>query len=821
MTTALTDLAATRLAAIVETSDDAIIGRDLDGIVTSWNRGAEQMFGFAASEMIGTPILRVIPPEAYEEEQQVLAKLGPRRVLHLETQGKRKDEQWLDVSITASLIVAADGAILGISTIARDITATKQREREIARLSRLYEALSHINQAIVCTPARDELFRKICRALVEQGGFCMCWVGWHSTETQLLEPVAECGDEGGYLSRIRVSVDDGPTGRGPTGSAFREQRPYVCNDLFSDTLTLPWREEAERRGFRSSAAFPIREAGRVAGVLSVYAREVGYFRDKETALLAGAASDLSFGLDGIAREEARRHAEQALRRERDFSDAVLNSLPGVFYLYDDAGRFQRWNRNFERVTGYSKSEIASMHPLDLFSPEERSSVAARIKAVFETGESTAQAGFVSKDGSSTPYHFTGVRAEIDGKPCLVGVGIDVSDRVRAEAALGASEARYRSLFEQAPDGILIADSRSYYLDANPSVCRMLGYPREELIGLHASDIVVHEEHPEVTVALDVVHGGQAYNRELRFRRKDGSVFPAEVMATQMPDGRLLGVIRDVTRRKLAELALRELNETLELKVAARTAELEQALVRAESADRLKSAFLATMSHELRTPLNSIIGFTGIVLQGLAGPLTAEQTKQLGMVRGSARHLLELINDVLDLSKIEAEQLQIHAEPFDLAAVLERVVASVAPLAQKKGLTLDLALPSALCTLLSDRRRVEQIILNLINNAIKFTERGSVRVSAEAVEAWGPHGTPGVRVSVTDTGSGLKPEHLSKLFQPFSQIDTGLARQHEGTGLGLVICRRLATLLGGQIDVESEWTKGSTFSLTLPVRNLES
>lgn len=196
MTAPQTDLTATRLAAIVETSDDAIIGKDLDGIVTSWNRSAEIMFGFTASEMIGAPILRIIPPDRYDEEQWILATLrAGERVRHLETQRRRKDEQLLDVSITASPIVAANGAVVGVSKIARDITVSKQREREIARLSRLYEALSHIHQTIVSTPAREDLFREICRALVEQGGLSMCRIGWHSADTHLLQLVAEADEE--------------------------------------------------------------------------------------------------------------------------------------------------------------------------------------------------------------------------------------------------------------------------------------------------------------------------------------------------------------------------------------------------------------------------------------------------------------------------------------------------------------------------------------------------------------------------------------------------------------------------------------------------
>jgi signal transduction histidine kinase len=276
---------------------------------------------------------------------------------------------------------------------------------------------------------------------------------------------------------------------------------------------------------------------------------------------------------------------------------------------------------------------------------------------------------------------------------------------------------------------------------------------------------------------------------------------------------ILSVGTDITERKRAEEAVRELNATLENRVAERTGELQTALIRAEAADKIKSAFLATMSHELRTPLNSIIGFTGIVLQGLAGPLNGEQTKQLGMVRGSARHLLALINDVLDLSKIEAGQIQVRAELFDLRDSLVRTVESVRPLAEKKGLSLDMVMPPELSEMVSDQRRVEQILINLLNNAIKFTERGGVALT---VETAGLQSGKTVSFRVADTGIGIKPEDMATLFQPFRQIDSGLARQHEGTGLGLAICRRLASLLGGEVSAKSEWSRGSEFTVTLPM-----
>jgi signal transduction histidine kinase len=208
----------------------------------------------------------------------------------------------------------------------------------------------------------------------------------------------------------------------------------------------------------------------------------------------------------------------------------------------------------------------------------------------------------------------------------------------------------------------------------------------------------------------------------------------------------------------------------------------------------------------------------MALQGLAGPLNAEQTKQLGMVRASARHLLDLINDVLDISKIEAGQMQVRMASFELNASLARVVASVAPLADKKGLALRVALPDELGTISSDRRRVEQIVLNLLNNAIKFTDRGSVTLTVDVVDACGPVVLgQAVRIRVTDTGIGMRKDDLAKLFRPFSQIDSGLQRRHDGTGLGLAICRRLTELLGGDIHADSALGEGSVFTVVLPMK----
>ncbi len=599
------------------------------------------------------------------------------------------------------LIRRAFGAIeVGYAALKDEESERRAHEAELERLGRLYAAMSHVNQAMVRTPTRNELFEKVCRLLVELGGFRMAWIGWHDPDTDRILPAARWSDDDGYLARITVDSEDQWEGPHPSNIAFHSGEPFISNDVLSDPISFGLPHEAARPGHRAFASFPIRLEGEVLGLLNVHSDERDFFQSREVALVNETASDISFALENLEREEARRGAEAAARSERLFSDAIIESMPGILYLFTAEGRFLRWNRNFETVSGYSKEELVQMGPLDFFATEDKQPLADRIAEVFESGESFVEAPFLTKDGTAIPYFFTGRRLEFEGSECLVGVGLDVSERVRADA-----------------------------------------------------------------------------------------------------------------RRRESEEALRELNRTLEVKVTDRTRELREALVRAEAADRLKSAFLATMSHELRTPLNSIIGFTGILLQELAGPLTPEQSRQLGMVQGSARHLLELINDVLDLSKIEAGQLEVRSEPFDLCSVVERVADTVKPMADTKGLALEVRVDSEVGTIVNDSRRVEQVLLNLLNNGIKFTEQGSVILGVEKADE-------GVRLRVTDTGIGIKSEHLDQLFQPFRQIDSGLTREHEGTGLGLAICHKLTTLMGGEISAMSEWREGSEFLVSLPARRIE-
>lgn len=391
----------------------------------------------------------------------------------------------------------------------------------------------------------------------------------------------------------------------------------------------------------------------------------------------------------------------------------------------------------------------------------------------------------------------------------------LEDQKLAADALRKSELSYRTLIENAADAIFVLTPDGRICQVNSCACEMFGYSTEEFIGMPASAIVTPADLAGQRETFRRVAAGERVSVGRSYRRKDGTVFAVEINACQIADGLVLGIVRDVTERKQAEDEVRHLHEALrqyatelEQRVLERTAELEAAKVRAEAADRVKSAFLATMSHELRTPLNSIIGFTGILLQKLPGALNAEQEKQLGIVRNASRHLLALINDVLDISKVEAGELHLDDAAFDLRALLERLGTAFALQAGQRGLSFTQNLGDGEAIVTGDVRRVEQVLNNLLSNALKFTPGGNITLDCRR--------QGGVCViTVADTGVGIKPEDMDKLFQPFIQIETGLPGLREGTGLGLVISKHLVQGMGGQITAESEWGKGSRFTFTLP------
>jgi PAS domain S-box-containing protein len=438
---------------VVEHLSEGLVICDPDHGLIYWNPAALRLHGFVTADEAAQSLSDF--PELFElstlEGVVILPQDWPiariqrgECLVDLELRVRRFTPAWTRIfRYSGSRVNYAGHKSLGFLTVS-DITERKQTERELERVNRLNVARSLINQAIVRTRDRKDLFQQVCRVLVENGGFGMVWIGWRTVSTNRLMPIAQWGDDTGYLRSVEVYADDRPGGRGPSGIAFRQGGPYVCNDVFDDPSTLPWRPQFERRGLHASAAFPIRRAGKVRGILTVYSTEAGSFRDKEVALLDEAAADLSFALDHFASEAARRRAQALAERERLFSNAMIESLPGIVYLYNEQGRCLRWNRNFALAGGYSDEEIRRMQPLDFFVGGERERVARAIQTTFECGESSIEAAFIAKDGSAKDYYFTGKRIDFRGVPCLIGMGIDITVRKNAEAATDQYARRLRA-----------------------------------------------------------------------------------------------------------------------------------------------------------------------------------------------------------------------------------------------------------------------------------------------------------------------------------------------------------------------------------------
>ncbi len=463
--------------------------------------------------------------------------------------------------------IPAGGKNPDIVVIQEDITEKVRAENRIQHLQSVLMAIRNINQLIVHEKDRKKLLQGACDILNKSRNYGLIWIGLVQENTKDVLPAAQAGFGEDYLKSVKITWDDSGTGRGPTGTAIKTKKPFIMRDIHNDPRYEPWRKEALKRGFASSAAIPLIYENRVFGALNVYSTISNAFDEEEIELLVEVGGDIAYALHNIEMEE---------------------------------------------------------------------------------------------------------------------------------------------------------------------------------------------EH------------------------------------------------------KLAEEALRKAHEELEAKVAERTGELARANIKLKEIDRLKSEFLATMSHELRTPLNSIIGFTGIILKGIAGEINEEQRKQLSMVYGSAKHLLSLINDILDLSRIESGRMEIAVENFHIEEIVSQVEQLLSPMVTQKGLQFITEIQDGIPELRSDRKKIFQILLNLVNNSVKFTNEGEIKIKCRAEDN-------NLFVTISDTGIGIKEENMAYLFEAFRQIDGTAQRRYQGAGLGLYLCKKLVSLLGGEIWAQSEYGKGSRFMFKLPLK----
>jgi PAS domain S-box-containing protein len=486
--------------------------------------------------------------------------------------------------------------------------------------------------------------------------------------------------------------------------------------------------------------------------------------------------------------------------------AILASIDGAVIAADLEGRITFMNPAAEKLTGWGRGDSSQKLLTEVFKivdEQTREGVENTAAKVIREGAIVGQANhtvLIARDGTERAIDDSAAPM-LDASGRIIGAVLgfcDISKRRKKELDLEVSEVRYRRLFESAHDGILILDAKTAkVVDANPFMIELLGYPHEYFLGKELWEIGVFkdaESSKKEMAKLQKV--GRIRYENLPLARQDGKHIPVEFVSNVYREGMhdvIQCNIRDITERKHAEELLANANRA------------------AESANRSKSEFLANMSHEMRTPMSAILGFADMLLND---PNDENRRKECArIIRRNALHLLELINEILDLAKIEALQMVVEHITFDLPGLLSDVISLMRPRALEKGLGFGVVFEGAIPRLIqSDPMRLRQILINLLGNAVKFSVAGKIDIRIRDEGAGGPAIV--LRIDVIDSGIGIAPELLAQLFQPFKQGDESVSRKFGGTGLGLTISQRLAKLLDGDISVISKVGIGSTFSLKI-------
>lgn len=709
------------LAAIVESSDDVILSKDLEGVITSWNLGAERIYGYTAEEAIGRNVSMLVPPGYEDDTAELMARTRRgERIEHYETRRRTRDGRIREMSLTISPIHDDEGRIVGASTIARDIT---ERVLEETR----WRHLSEVGRAISEATRTDDLLKTLARALVgDLADYCLTY----SFDGEAISRVGTAHADPGLDARVArllelpsATLSD----QSGVGAAIRVGRPMLTRKISEEDLRAAASNDMLFELMRSlepvsSIILPLIARGRTIGALSLVTTTRSYRRygERDLALGQEIAERAALALDNIRLfEEAQ--AEVALRKEAE--DRLRRRYAHLRILYE-------------------------------------------LTAAVERAESLEDVYAVVLDGLTDALDVarSGIMLQDDGGSLRFAAWRNLSDR-------------YRRIAEQ-----------QWSWNSN--------YP--ETVPLLISDLendrILPEELRSAALAekirglgiFPLGYGGTLVGRFMLYLDE-----PRELAAEE------IDLVRAITGTiGFAILRMRDAQN------------VRDSRDEAERASAAKSQFLGMMSHELRTPLNAVLGYAELLLLETRGPINESQREQLERIQASARHQLELVDELLTYTRLEAGREEPRLMRIDAGRVVLDAAEFVRPQAEEKGLDLVVDLPDEPMEITTDPARLRQIAINLAANATKYTDEGKVEISSKMEDG-------SFTLKVHDTGPGIPPEKLDYIFEPFTRVDESNTRQTTGSGLGLAIARRLANLLGGELAVKSEPGRGSTFTLHLP------
>jgi PAS domain S-box-containing protein len=786
--------------AILNSANFSSIATDEKGVIQLFNVGAERMLGYTAAEVmnkitpadISDPLEVIARAKALSLELETPITPGFEALVFKASRGIediyeltyiRKDGSRFPAVVSVTALRDAQDAIIGYLLIGTDNTARKQAEDALQQAGALQSAIFN-----------SENFSSIA---TDQNGVIQIFnvgaermLGYTAAEVMNTITPADISDPQELIARAKALSLELETPITPGFEALVFKASRGIEDIYELTYVR-------------------KDGSRFPAVVSVTA-----LRDAQGTIIGY----LLIGTDNTARKQA----EEALLQAGALQSAIFNSENFSSIATDQNGVIQIFNVGAERMLGYTAAEVVNtITPADISDPDE---VIARAKALSLELETPITPGFealvfkasrgiediyeltyVRKDGSRFPA-VVSVTALRDAHGAIIGyllIGTDNSARKRVEAEqkqlgqrLRDQQFYTRSLFESNVDALMTTDPLGIITDVNKQMEALTGCTRDELIGAAFKNYFTDPERAEASIKL-VLSEKKITNYELTARARDGKETVVSYNATTFydRDRRLQGVFaaaRDVTELKRFELTLQEKN-----------VELESAKTVAEKANLAKSEFLSSMSHELRSPLNAILGFAQL-MESDSPPPTPAQLESIGQILQAGWHLLKLIDEVLDLAKVESRQVPLSREPVLLSEVMMECQGMIEPQAQQRGIRTTFPQFDIPYYVNADRTRVKQIIINLLSNAIKYNcEQGTVDVDCTV------SGPERIRISVKDTGAGLTPEEVAQLFQPFNRLGQE-AGSEEGTGIGLVVSKRLVELMGGAIGVESSVGAGSVF-----------
>ena len=768
-------------AAIVESSRDGIIGKSLEGIVTSWNKGAEHIFGFSSDEAVGKSLLElVVPEELVSEEINILKRINAgESIEHYETYRRRKNGSLVEVSATIAPIFDEQHRIIGISKTVRDITQQKAAESEIKGLNASLE-----KQVVARTRELNELNTLLNTVLDSASEVSMI-----ATDTQGLITLFNHGAERllGYSAEEMIGL----------------QTPALIH--------LP--EEVQQRSTALSQHYGQAIEGfrvfvHVAELEGAEVREWNYVRKNGSPLTVTLMVTTMHGIDGelvgylgIGIDVTQRKAAEAeLEASLEITRAVLDTAPNPVVTLDASGRTHTLNPAAELAFGLNANSNEYFLP-DLLSPASRERLHELIAhaTAGERDHAKVSAELIGRraDGSEFPVQLS-VGSMHAGKQLLVCVITDLSQQMllrkelltaRDQLLMAADAAELGIWSLTLTDNSVKWNERMYELFQQPLSLRETGLTYEHWLSrVHPEDAVMAVAKLEAAIA-----GSGIFDPIFRIIRPDGTTRTIQAGARIETDNsgkpiKVTGVNRDITLQHELETSLRLAKE------------------QADTASAAKSAFLANMSHEIRTPLNAVLGMLHLV-QGTE--LSQRQLDYIQKAYGASQSLLGLLNDILDYSKIEAGKLQLDLHPIQLEPLMCDLAVVLGGNHGQKNVEVMFDLDSALPeVLIGDSQRLQQILINLAGNALKFTAEGNVIVSLRQLER--SDARVKVRIAVSDTGIGINDEQLERIFEGFSQAEASISRQYGGSGLGLAISTRLINLMGGELQVDSQVGVGSRF-----------